>query len=149
MQAIQNITKDRKVRIGTLVTAVALAFFLTSCDRPERAKSGPHADLIVVSTPSPGDTITSPLTVTGKARGVWYFEASFPLELTDDQGNTIARHYATAEDDWMTEEFVPFEGTIEFEVPDGVTNGVLIFRKDNPSDMPEHDDELAIPVTFK
>ena len=51
---------------------------------------------------------------------------------------------------------MPFEGTIEFENPSfpGVDEehfsrrGTLIFQKDNPSGLPEHDDALEIPILF-
>jgi spore germination protein GerM len=52
----------------------------------------------------------------------------------------------TAEE-WMTEEYVPFEATLSFNPPQTET-GTLILSKDNPSGLPEHDDELRIPVRF-
>jgi hypothetical protein len=111
------------------------------------------SDLIIVEEPLAGTTISSPLTVKGKARGTWYFEGDFPLILTDWDGKIIAEWYATALDDWMVESFVPFEGVIEFEDP-GFSNGyinrgTLIFRKDNPSGISQYDDALEIPVFFK
>ena len=75
------------------------------------------ADLIRVTSPEPYEFIESPLIVTGEARGYWFFEASFPVTLVDWDGLIIAEGYATAEGDWMTEEFVPFTATLEFEVP--------------------------------
>jgi hypothetical protein len=108
------------------------------------------ADLIVVQEPEPFAVVSSPLTVTGEARGNWYFEASFPITIVDWDGRIIGEGYATAQDEWMTTEFVPFLGTIEFEIPQDTPyrRGTIIFRKDNPSGLPEHDDALEIPVTF-
>jgi len=99
-----------------------------------------------------GDIVSSPLTITGEARGYWFFEASFPIVITDWDGRIIAQHYATAEEDWMTEEFVPFEMTIEFETPEQVTpinRGTIILQRDNPSGLPENDAALEIPVRFE
>ncbi len=45
---------------------------------------------VVVTSPAANALVQSPLTVSGKARGGWYFEASFPVRLLDDQGNTSA-----------------------------------------------------------
>ena len=53
------------------------------------------------------------------ARGHWFFEGSFPVMVVDWDGRIIATHFATAQDDWMTEDFVRFEGEIEFELPAG------------------------------
>ncbi|MDP2650452.1 MAG: Gmad2 immunoglobulin-like domain-containing protein [bacterium] len=112
-------------------------------------QAGEKDDLIVLQSPKPGDIVTSPLTVRGKARGMWYFEATFPIVLTDWDGKIIAQWYAQADGDWMTEEFVPFEGTLEFEKPEFGERGTLILRKDNPSGLPEHDDALEIPIFFE
>lgn len=107
-------------------------------------------DKIVVDFPQVNSKIfSSPLRVSGMARGVWYFEASFPITLIDSNGKTIGMGIATAKDEWMTEDFVPFEGEIIFEKPTSSKKGMVIFTKDNPSGLPEHDDELRIPVYFE
>jgi hypothetical protein len=54
-------------------------------------------DLIRVESPEPNQTITSPLIVKGEARGYWFFEASFPVKLLDDEENLIALEIATAQ----------------------------------------------------
>lgn len=105
------------------------------------------ADLIVVDNVAPGDTVASPLTVTGRARGYWYFEASFPAELLDGNGNQLAIQPAQAQSDWMTVDFVPFSVTLTYPTPATAT-GTLMLRKDNPSGEPANDDFLAIPVVF-
>ncbi len=106
-------------------------------------------NLIVVDSPRPNQTISSPLTIKGKARGNWFFEASFPVVLTNWDGLIIASGVAKAEGDWMTAEFVPFTAKLIFENPDYKNNGVLILKKDNPSGLPENDDALEIPVLFE
>ncbi|MEZ4194791.1 MAG: Gmad2 immunoglobulin-like domain-containing protein [Candidatus Paceibacterota bacterium] len=112
------------------------------------------ADLISLTTPVPNGIIESPLTLSGVARGYWFFEASFPIMLTNWDGLIIAEGFATAEGDWMTEEFVPFTAELAFTNPynagdpDFMKNGTLILKKDNPSGLPEHDDALEIPIRF-
>jgi len=113
----------------------------------------PKEDLIQVETPRANEKVSSPLVVRGKARGFWFFEASFPVILTDWDGRIIAQVPAQAQSEWMTEEFVPFIATLEFAKPEhieGVINrGSLILKKDNPSGLPEHDDALELPVFFE
>lgn len=106
-------------------------------------------DLIIVDNPRTNQEIESPLTISGQARGYWFFEASFPVLLTDWDGLIIAEGIAQAKGDWMTEDFVPFEVTLEFEKPSYNNKGTLILRKDNPSGLPENDDSLEVPVIFK
>jgi hypothetical protein len=106
-------------------------------------------DLIHVLEPIAGDIVRSPLMVSGEARGTWYFEATFPLTLIDTEGNVIAQSYATADGDWMTEDFVPFTGEIVFSAQDELgspAQALLIFGKSNPSGLPEHDAAIGVPV---
>lgn len=111
------------------------------------APSNPYESLITVSAPSGGATIKSPLSISGQARGTWYFEASFPIELLDASGNTIGRSIATADGEWMTENFVPFNSTLIWSTTTA-TSGTLILHRDNPSGLPEHDKSVRIPVMF-
>ncbi|MDD5626669.1 MAG: Gmad2 immunoglobulin-like domain-containing protein [Patescibacteria group bacterium] len=108
-------------------------------------------EMIVVTSPQPGEAIASPLIVRGRARGTWYFEGSFPVSLMDWDGKIITNGYAEAKGEWMTEEFVDFEGTIKFTKPNTeVSNkGTLILRRDNPSGLPENDAAIEIPIVFK
>ncbi len=114
---------------------------LVACNPP-----APVAQDVIIDSPAPNAVVTSPLTVTGKARGTWYFEASFPVRLLDDIGNELAIAPATAQGEWMTEDYVPFSVTLEFETT--VLTGTLELQKDNPSGMPENDESVSIPVKF-
>ena len=105
------------------------------------------ADQIKVSKPQPNQVVESPLIIEGEARGKWFFEASFPVKLLDANGDLIATHFARAQEDWMTEDFVPFKAQIEFEKP-ATDTGVLVLKKDNPSGLPENDASIEIPVRF-
>lgn len=107
--------------------------------------------MIVVDTPTPNQTVSSPITVSGKARGNWFFEASFPIVVTNWDGLIIGEGIATAQGDWMTTEFVPFTAMISYTLPEGTpyNRGTLILKKDNPSGLPEHDDAREIPVVLQ
>lgn len=106
------------------------------------------SDLIIVTAPLPDQLITSPLIITGEARGTWFFEANFPVSLLDSNENVLALHYAETEEEWMTEDFISFTATIEFDDPQTAT-GFLVLDKNNPSDIREHDAQLIIPVRFE
>lgn len=110
-------------------------------------------DLIRINTPRPNQVITSPLLIKGEARGYWFFEGDFPVILTNWDGLIIAEGFVTTKEEWMTEDFITFEGTLEFEKPEIINGfsrrGTLILRKDNPSGLPEYDDALEIPVFFE
>ncbi|OGZ09160.1 MAG: hypothetical protein A3C14_04215 [Candidatus Lloydbacteria bacterium RIFCSPHIGHO2_02_FULL_50_18] len=108
------------------------------------------ATRITVDTPLPETIARSPLTVSGNARGNWYFEASFPIMLVDANGVTLAQVPAQAQGDWMTDDFVPFNTILTWSSTSTVaTSGVLILKRDNPSGLPEYDDSIAIPVLLQ
>lgn len=104
-------------------------------------------DLIRITSPRPNQLVFSPLEVTGEARGIWFFEASFPVKLYDANGKLLATAVAQAQGEWMTENFVPFKAEVVFSKPSTDT-GLLVLEKDNPSGLPENADELRVPVKF-
>lgn len=141
--------------VAILVLGIGLAFAL-QVKAPENrdgleadVADAPEHELIAVFTPRAGDAVKSPLTIMGEARGTWFFEATFPVVVVDWDGRIIGEGYATAQDNWMTEDFVPFEATLTFETPNLYNRGAIILQKSNPSGLPEYDDALEIPVTFK
>jgi hypothetical protein len=140
------------IGLGIVIIVGAAALFLlppNQANAPTNGVKTGKEDLIVATYPQPGEKIVSPLVATGEARGTWYFEASFPISVLDAEGNIIGQGYAQAEDEWMTEEFVYFESIpIEFEVQPAGSTGTVVLHKDNPSGLPEYDDELRIHIIF-
>jgi hypothetical protein len=104
-------------------------------------------DFIKVVNPTPNQLIQSPLIIEGEARGNWFFEASFPVKLLDENNEVLGTTIATALTDWMTTDFVPFRAEIEFETPI-IEKGKLVLEKDNPSGLPENSAEFIVPVNF-
>ncbi len=134
-------TEPRAVEV-TIKDHTILSSYMTSRD-------GLHyKDILKVKAPALRAKVASPLTISGEARGTWFFEASFPVTLLDAEGKTLVEGYAQADGEWMTENFVPFTATLTFTVPSSTLSGTLILKKDNPSGMPENDDAFQIPVTF-
>jgi hypothetical protein len=107
-----------------------------------------HGD-IRVDLPQPNTAIASPVAISGEAKGNWFFEASFPIVVTDWDGRIIGEGHAEATSDWMSADFVPFTASVTFQTPSSGSSGAIILRKDNPSGLPENDDAIEIPVTFQ
>ncbi len=106
------------------------------------------SDNIVVDMPAPGSVTGKEFTVSGKARGTWYFEASFPVKVLDKDGEVIFQGHADAKADWMTENFVPFEVLIK--VPESyIGPATLVLEKDNPSGESFRDASVSIPLTIE
>ncbi|OGE73560.1 MAG: hypothetical protein A3I07_03910 [Candidatus Doudnabacteria bacterium RIFCSPLOWO2_02_FULL_42_9] len=108
-----------------------------------------HAQLpVVLDYPLFGALVSSPMGVSGKALGSWFFEANIPVTLKDENGKVLAQQGFQAIGDWMVEGYVPFAGTLVFD-PGDAEFGVLLIERDNPSGLPENDAAFAIPVRFK
>lgn len=115
---------------------------------PEDCEAAPQpSDLISVSLPADDAKIGNPVMVAGKARGYWYFEASFPIKVYDANNLLLGTGIATAQSDWMTVDFVPFTANITYTAATTAT-GKLVLERDNPSGLPENDMSIEIPVTF-
>lgn len=125
---------------------VFLAVSLTACNstKTEEQSSASVKDVNITAN----QAISSPITITGNAKGNFFFEGQFPILLQDKDGNTISTCFAMAKSDWMTEEYVPFTCTLSFE---SLTkkSGVLILKKDNPSGLKENDETVEIPVSIE
>jgi cytoskeletal protein RodZ len=102
---------------------------------------------IRVTSPHVNETIASPLTITGEAKG-WYFEASFPVKLVDEKGVVLSEGIAQAKGDWTVDDYVPFEAELKFDV-NGSAGGDLVFQKSNPSGLPENAGSFSFPIFFE
>ena len=135
---------DRRVQVAMLES-----FGFIGAHDSETREVIEHNDLIRVFEPNRNEIISSPLTISGEARGNWFFEATFSVRLTNANGVEVPLEpgFVMTEADWMTEDYVPFEATLSFTLPDTET-GTLFLERSNPSGLPENADEVQIPVRF-
>ena len=104
------------------------------------------SQLIKVEEPTEDSAVNSPLEISGEAKGYWFFEGSAPVRLVTESGKVLAESYVEAQGEWMTEDWVPFSGLLEFETKK--KRGYVIFSRANAAGKPEHDRMLRIPVIF-
>lgn len=85
---------------------------------------------IQLTTPT-NTAFSGELLLTGVARAV-YFEASFPARLQNSSNQIIWQGPATAQGDWMTADYVPFNLVIPTTtIPNGTYT--LVLTQDDPS----------------
>ena len=148
MRDCDPLTGDRIERYGTVADAARRRTLdILVSWRFETADQEPIGNLIRVERPLPNNGVSSPLRISGQARGYWYFEADFPVRLETYDGETLARGLAEAQGDWMTESFVPFRAELSFDAPDD-ERGYLVFERANPSGRPENERSFRLPVLF-
>ena len=104
---------------------------------------------IVINNIKDNQEVSNPIKIEGKARGSWFFEATFPIQLVDADGNILATTVARAESDWMTTDFVNFSANLEYVKSTSTNRALIVLSKDNPSDNPEFDQSIFIPVILK
>ena len=139
-QTVSVVSEDEKTQKfileGNLATSTASS----------SASSSPVIKEAIVESPQANDTISSPLVIKGEAPGYWFFEASLPIKLLDNQGVLIASAPASAESDPLTDNLVPFKALLEFNTT--ATSGYLVVNNDNPSGLPENELSVKIPELF-
>lgn len=98
--------------------------------------------VIWVTSPKPGQTITSPLQIKGNAR---VFEGAVDARIIDDAGQELARGYATAS------EGAPGRGDFEFSLsftPSVASSGKVEVFWASPKDGQELD-KVSVPVNWQ
>ncbi len=108
-----------------------------------------YSSQLELTSPKPGSEIKSPLTVIGRLKGGWFFEANAGLALLDQNKQPITVTNIMATTDWMTADWVSFKGTVGFPVEYKGKSGYLQISNDNPSGMPENEKKILVPVLFR
>lgn len=116
---------------------------------PVASTSIEHNDVIRVFEPLTDAVLSSEFVVRGQARGVWFFEGNFGVEVYDASGNQLLKTYVESEGEWMTEDYVPFVRRLTLTSVPVTETGTVVFRKANPSDRRDLDDALTIQVRFE
>lgn len=110
------------------------------------------SNMITVSSPlvaGVAAALPQVATISGTARGMWFFEGTFPVEVVDQEGNVVGRGQAKAEGKWMTENFVPYTVNIQTTGATVGAMGSILLKKDNPSGEEDKNDLLEVPVIFQ
>lgn len=85
------------------------------------------------------------LIINWAASWAWFFEASFPIMLEDDNSKVISKSIATASWNWMTSDYVEFNSELNYSNPE-TEYWYIIFQNDNPSGLEENKIEKKIKI---
>jgi hypothetical protein len=103
------------------------------------------ADVATVTTPASGETVTSPLQVSGVAPANWFFENQFPVRLIDANGAEIAMAPAHPRVSWTDPGPKEYDAELTFTATGPAT---LVLEED----MPGEDNEprqVRIPLVLQ
>lgn len=130
------------------VSSVATSTDATTTDTAPAASSQPLSQQVVVRSPQPNASVSSPFTVSGQVPGSWTFEAQFPIKVKDQEDNVIGNATAHVQGDWQTTSLVPFTATVSLDTPYH-GQATLVLLKDNPSGLPQNDDAVEVPIVIQ
>jgi hypothetical protein len=136
-----ELMQKRDAKTVTPARAIATSTVSTTSD------DTPLSASVLVTSPHEHTVVGSDFTISGKAPGPWFFEATFPVKILDSESNSIATSHATASGDWQT------TGLVDFTVPVHINGyhgqATIVLMRDNPSGLPENDDALEVPITIQ
>ncbi len=112
-------------------------------DDPETDSRAP----VTVDLPDMNSYISSPLTISGTAPGVWFVDNGFPVNLLDGTGRRLALGSARPEGVWSKDSLVPFTAELEF-VPPATEDGSLVFSSAAVQNGNESDSRYSVTVHF-
>ncbi len=140
--------------VGALAGAALLAWPTPSASpaptptpSPTRSPQQFTSENVIVSDPLPNSSVPRMFTVKGKAKGSWFFEASFPIQVRDAANNPVGMGIAQTADNWMTSEFVSFAPDVTFLGYSGPAR--LVLMNDNPSGLPEFEDAVEFDIVIQ
>lgn len=146
-------TKKKIAIISIIVLAVILigSAFSLYYFKPDFSGIGSYIlkKGITVVKPSPNQTVSSPLRISGYVnQGGWIgFEGQVgTVKILDDKDQMIALGILKATSEW-TKPLVHFETILDFIPPSGGT-GTLLFANENPSGLPDKEKEFRMPIKF-
>lgn len=131
---------DKKCCSGLLEERVSKSYSI--CRQPKKDEG------ILIFSPRENEKIKSPLKIEGKAKGFWFFEAQFNVELYDLNNNLLGFSTLTAKGDWTKEDYIDFEGELKF-IENTTDFGILRFRGANASGLPENEKIFELIVEFE
>lgn len=104
---------------------------------------------VTVQDPVQGQTVASPVVVTGFViGGEWFFEGGFSVQIIDADGTILGAGRAVAKQgEWTSTGTVPFSARILFSAPHSAS-GTVVFSKDHPSGSTHNDASFSVPVRF-
>jgi len=132
-----------------LVVLILATFLIRATTASKFVYTNATKDSIQVNFPAPSAVVGKDFSVSGQARGNWFFEASFPVLLIYKENQVLASGIAKAEGDWMTTGFVPFKANLKITDENYRGPATLIFKKDNPSGDPTKDASVSIRVNVE
>ncbi|MDD3614184.1 MAG: GerMN domain-containing protein [Candidatus Pacebacteria bacterium] len=144
--------KNKIIILIVVVLIIGALYFLYQPIKNQKERLSPTQkpnveEIVRLFSPQPYDLTSGHLTIKGEVRGNWFFEGSAPYYIVSAEFSTIASGIIHAQEDWMTDDFVPFVEEIDF-IPQG-EKGYLVLKNDNPSGMAEKDLYYSVPLKFQ
>ena len=116
----------------------------------ERVVPRPSIDvskMISVAYPQVGAIVGHTFTIEGQARGAWYAEGIFPLEIQNESGVVLQTLVVHALGDSHQPAFIPF--SVDVATPYFAGPAQIVLKKANLRGEPENDASITIPIKIQ
>ena len=107
-----------------------------------------NGEVLQIFSPLAGQKVLSPLKITGLAPSSWFFEGSFLVKTSADNGVLLGKEIAKAQTEWTKPGLVPFATTVFFETPSDTKTGKIVLSADNPSGLSKYNRSVVLPISF-
>ena len=123
------------------VAAIAAVLAVSACASAPASYHG-----VTITTPTPGQTVSSPFQVEGVTPDGWrYFEAIFSAQLIDGSGRVLAEAPAQAQTDWMTPGPKPFVAQFRYQSATAQA-ATVVLTEDDTGESPTPPRQIRISV---
>lgn len=130
-----------------IIILIGILLFVPAKDRGLNPVTGTEG--LEIYSLKTNQEIFSPLKITGRITGSGWagFEGQVgTVKLLDSEGKELTTGILTATTDWMIFP-VSFKTTLNFKSP-ATGTGILVFKNENPSGLPEKDASFSLPIRF-
>ncbi len=138
----------RKMIIGLFGGLFALFIILIIAFSGKNVQHKLPPDLLVFQ-PQAQQKILPPLTITGQARGYWFYNNEFPVIVYDSTDTAIAYGVAKTTADTNTKEFLPFTAVIEeYTFLPAKKRGYILFQRSTGDIQQGRQNTARVPIQF-
>ena len=124
--------------VSNAPTSQMMSSFMTGTmvNLPALYETSSSTEIVYIANPGHNSSISTPLTVTGAARGYWYSSTgTFPVILANANGVIIAKGTAQALTTTATNDLVTYTANLIYSFQPSNSQGTLIIKSGGAKDM--------------
>lgn len=106
-------------------------------------KDSKQSEALRVFYPTPSTRVSTPVSFSGEARGIWFKENTFSVEVRDKDGKTLAKSKVVREEDVYVDKLNYFDDLIAIPMNVSSQELMLVFINGNMNG-----EEVVVPINY-